>query len=220
MAESETSRKKIDAYLRRLAEALAALPEEQARDIVEELRCHLVDKISALDSHGAPAGGVAAELDAVFARLGTPEEIAGQYVELACGERQRVRAPASRPPVLPIAEKALRCARQSLAGLLLLLGSLGGYFVALSLICCALLRPLHPHTAGLWKIPDAADDLSLSLRMGFGSVPPGSRDLLGAWIVPIGIIAGLGLFFLTMQFGRWSLRDVFRPRRARAVNVF
>jgi uncharacterized membrane protein len=218
MAESETT-KKIDVYLRRLAGALQGLPEEQARDIAEELRGHLVDKISALESSAMWSGG-AAGVDAVFARLGTPEEIARQYVELNGGQAERVQVAATIRPPLRMWRGLLRCVRLGLAGLLVLVGSLSGYFVALSLICCALLRPLHPHSAGLWKIPDAADDLSLSLRMGFGSVPPGSRDLLGVWIVPIGIIAGLGLFFLTVQFGRWRLRDFFSQRRARAVAAF
>jgi hypothetical protein len=218
MAESETT-KKIDVYLRRLAGALQGLPEEQARDIAEELRGHLVDKISALESSAMWSGG-AAGVDAVFARLGTPEEIARQYVELNGGQAERVQVAAIIRPPLRMWRGLLRCVRLGLAGLLVLVGSLSGYFVALSLICCALLRPLHPHSAGLWKIPDAADDLSLSLRMGFGSVPPGSRDLLGVWIVPIGIIAGLGLFFLTVQFGRWRLRDFFSQRRARAVAAF
>jgi len=218
MAESETT-KKIDVYLRRLAGALQGLPEEQARDIAEELRGHLVDKISALESSAMWSGG-AAGVDAVFARLGTPEKIARQYVELNGGQAERVQVAATIRPPLRMWRGLLRCVRLGLAGLLVLVGSLSGYFVALSLICCALLRPLHPHSAGLWKIPDAADDLSLSLRMGFGSVPPGSRDLLGVWIVPIGIIAGLGLFFLTVQFGRWRLRDFFSQRRARAVAAF
>jgi uncharacterized membrane protein len=218
MAESGTT-KKIDVYLRRLAGALQGLPEEQARDIAEELRGHLVDKISALESSAMWSGG-AAGVDAVFARLGTPEEIARQYVELNGGQAERVQVAATIRPPLRMWRGLLRCVRLGLAGLLVLVGSLSGYFVALSLICCALLRPLHPHSAGLWKIPDAADDLSLSLRMGFGSVPPGSRDLLGVWIVPIGIIAGLGLFFLTVQFGRWRLRDFFSQRRARAVSAF
>ncbi len=218
MAESDTT-KKIDVYLRRLAGALQGLPEEQARDIAEELRGHLVDKISALESSAMWSGG-AAGVDAVFARLGTPEEIARQYVELNGGQAERVQVAATIRPPLRMWRGLLRCVRLGLAGLLVLVGSLSGYFVALSLICCALLRPLHPHSAGLWKIPDAADDLSLSLRMGFGSVPPGSRDLLGVWIVPIGIIAGLGLFFLTVQFGRWRLRDFFSQRRARAVSAF
>lgn len=33
----------------------------------------------------------------------------------------------------------------------------------------------HPQTAGLWILPAGSDDLLISLRLGFGSAPPGGR---------------------------------------------
>ena len=41
----------------------------------------------------------------------------------------------------------------------------------------------------------------ISLRLGFGSAPPGGRELLGWWIVPIGLVVGCGLVMLTTRFG-------------------
>jgi hypothetical protein len=42
----------------------------------------------------------------------------------------------------------------------------------------AALKPFHSDAAGLWRLADG----ELSLRMGFGLVPPRSMDLLGWWI--------------------------------------
>jgi hypothetical protein len=59
-------------------------------------------------------------------------------------------------------------------------------------------------------IPNGSD-YEISLRMGFGAAPVGGKELLGWWLVPIGLLVGLGLFFLTARFGLWSIR---RLRRA------
>jgi hypothetical protein len=48
--------------------------------------------------------------------------------------------------------------------------------------------------------------------MGFSGAPPGATELLGWSIIPIGLIAGFALFFLTTQSGLWSIR---RLRHAR-----
>jgi hypothetical protein len=194
MAEVNIAQKKIHKYLQDLGAALRILPVEQASDIVEELRSHIVEKAAA-SGDMTPAG-----VDSVLADLGSPEDLASMYLT----DDLQVRALASRSPLL-ILRSLFRWASLSFAGFFVLLSSLLGYFVAAALVACALLKPIHPLTAGLWMIPDEAD-YSISLRLGFGSVPPGSRDLLGWWIVPIGLALGLGLFFLTAQFGLWSIR--------------
>jgi hypothetical protein len=109
-------------------------------------------------------------------------------------------------------------ASRSLTDFLVLTGSVGGCLVAATLVCCALLKPIHPLTAGLWRIPDAADPYSFSLRLGFGSVPAGSSDLLGWWIVPIGLLLGLGIFSLAVRLGLSSIRGFSQQAGGRAWN--
>jgi hypothetical protein len=53
--------------------------------------------------------------------------------------------------------------------------------------------------------------------MGFGTPPEGFHELLGWWIVPIGIVLGAGLYLLTIRFGRWGIRHLRRARRAGEV---
>jgi hypothetical protein len=98
----------------------------------------------------------------------------------------------------------------SLAGFLVLLGSLAGYFLGIVFVLCALLKPFHPRTAGLWVIPDGVGDFTISVRLGFGN-PPAGREVLGWWIVPLGLIAGCGLVMLTTRFAVWCVRRYRRP---------
>jgi len=185
--------RKIKKYLRDLAAALRTLPGTQARDIVEELRSHILDKVG----RDMTSAGV----DAALAALGRADDLASVYL----GDALPAQALVSRSPLL-IRRRWCRWAGQSFTGLLALIGSLCGSFVAAALVGCALLKPIHPLTAGLWRIPDAADPYSFSLRLGFGSVPLGSSDVMGWWIIPLGLLFGLGIFFLTARLGLSSLR--------------
>lgn len=202
--EIEVAQNKIKKYLKDLAVALRSLPREQATDIVEEIHSHIVEK-SAGNGPMTPA-----TVDAVLAALGKPESLAGLYLT----DDLQVRALASRSPLL-ILRTLFRWASLSFAGFCVLMASLVGYFLSLSMLVCALLRPIHPSTAGLWQIPNPANDFSISLRLGFATVPPGSRDLLGWWIVPIGIVGGIGLFLLTGLFGLWSIQRLRRATSSR-----
>ena len=199
---AQSAQKKIDRYLQDLSAALRALPTEQASDIVKELRSHIVEKAT------ASGDMTPAVVDSVLTDLGRPEDLASLYLT----DDLQVRALASRSPLL-ILRSLFRWASISFAGFFVLMGSLLGYFLAAALVACALLKPIHPLTAGLWLIPNGAD-YEISIRLGFGSVPSGGRDLLGWWIVPIGVAAGFGLFFLTARFGLWSIR---RLRRTSSV---
>lgn len=99
-----------------------------------------------------------------------------------------------------------RWATLSFAGFCVLLGSVFGYFFGVVFILVAVFKVIHPQTAGLWLLPDGAGDSEFSFRMGFGSVPAG-RDLLGWWIVPLGLLAGCALITMTTRFALWCVRQ-------------
>ena len=67
MTDPETQ-KTIDTYLAALRKQLRELMEEDATDIVEEIRAHIFDKTS--------SGGSPEKVSATLAALGTPEELA------------------------------------------------------------------------------------------------------------------------------------------------
>jgi uncharacterized membrane protein len=191
---------KIDAYLSRLRARLRGINEQDVREIVEELRSHILDK---LGTQEVSAGAVGATL----AALGSPEELASEYMT----DNLLARAEVSRSPVRIMAS-LFRWASLSVAGFFAFLASLVGYFLGVSFILCALLKPVHPLTAGLWILTAGSDDFLISLRLGFGSAPPGGRELLGWWIVPIGLLVGCGLVMLTTRFGLWCVRQYRKSR--------
>jgi hypothetical protein len=200
MRTATGTQEQIESYLIRLRAGLRGFNEQDAQDIVEELRSHITDKM-AMSEEVTPAG-----VDVVLGGLGSPEELAQQYLTdevLACTE-------ASRSP-LQIIKNTFRWASLSVGGLFVLLGSLMGYAVGLLLLLWAVLKPLHPHTAGLWASRDSTGDLAISVHVWAGSAAPGSRDVLGWWIVPLGVLAGCGLVMLTTRLAAWYAKQSRKP---------
>src|SRR5277367_1738128 len=151
---SEDDSRRIEAYLSKVRRSLRGMNDQDVREILDELRSHVLDK--------APAG-----LDTALASLGSPEELARQYVT----DDLLARAEVSRSP-LRVLDSLFRWASLSAAGFFVLLGSIGGYFLGAAFILCALLKPFFPHNTGLWIIPDGAGDSEISLRLGLGGAPP------------------------------------------------
>jgi uncharacterized membrane protein len=193
--------KKIEAYLSRLRRSLRGLKDEEAREIIEELRSHIMDKATA-DGEIGPAA-----VDAALAALGNPDELASQYTT----DNLLAQAEVSRSP-LRILQSLLRWASLSVAGFFVLLGSVLGYFFGTVFMLVAVLKLFHPRTAGLWAFPNSNGDVELSFRLGFGSVPLGGKDVLGWWIVPIGWLAGCGLVMLTTYIAVWFVRQYRKSR--------
>ncbi len=204
MTISEDSQRKIDAYLATVRKRLYGLRDEDAREIVAELRSHILDK--------AMAGGIVtpAAIDAALDALGSPEELAGQYMT----DDLLARAQTS-GSLLLILRSLFRWASLSVGGFFILMGSLISYFVGFVLAWAAVLKPLHPQTAGLWVIPQPGGDTELSLHLGFAAAPPGAHEVLGWWIIPIGFL-GVGLFFATLRVDQWSLGKFRRSLSLRA----
>jgi uncharacterized membrane protein len=202
------SQERIDAYLRRLRARLRGFKDDEVREIVEELRSHVMDKAAA-DESAAYAGEkgevTAAGVDAALAALGSPEELASQYTT----DNLLARAEVSRSP-LRILKGLFRWASLSVAGFFVLLGSVVGYFFGGVFILVAVAKLFHPHTAGLWIFPNGSGDSQISFRLGFGEVPAGGRDVLGWWVVPIGWTSGCGLVMLTTYVAVWFVRQYRR----------
>lgn len=144
-------------------------------------------------------------MDAALAALGSPEELASAYVT----EDLLARAEASRSPVR-VLESLFHWASLSVAGFFVLLSSIVGYFLGAVFMLCAMLKPFHTRTAGLWVIPDSTGDVEVSFRLGFGSAPVGGHEVLGWLIVPLGLVLGCGLMMVTTRFGLWCARQYRR----------
>jgi hypothetical protein len=124
---------RIETYLTRLRARLRDVNDESAREIVDELRSHIVEK--------AAAGGAVtvASVETALAALGSPEELASEYLT----DDLLARAEVSRSPVR-ILRSLFQWASLSVAGFFVLVGSIGGYFLGAAFVLCALLKPLTP----------------------------------------------------------------------------
>src|SRR6516162_2930500 len=189
------AQQKIEAYLTRLRRNLRGLRAAEVDEIIVELRSHILDKASA---EGEPN---AASVDAALRRLGCAEELAAAYIT----ESILAQAEVSRSP-WRILGSLFRWATLNVSGFAVLVACIVGYSLGAALFLCAILKPLHPQTAGLWVIPSKTGDWVLSLRMGFASAPANGHELLGWWMIPAGLILGTGLVLLTTRFVLWCAR--------------
>jgi hypothetical protein len=197
MTLSAESQKTVDAYLAALRKQLRELMDEDVNDIVAEIRAHILDKTS-----GEAAGD---SVSSTLAALGTPEELAGRYRT----EELLKRASMSRSPAF-ILRSLLRWATLSVAGLLVFAISVVGYVVGGWLSILGVLKLISPHTTGLYG-EFSEHTWSLSFQSG-GQPAANVHELLGWWLLPVGLLLGPVLFFLTFRFDLWSLRKFWRPR--------
>jgi uncharacterized membrane protein len=183
----------LDTYLAQVHRHLHGLSDAEARETLAELRAHVLDRT---DGQLSPAA-----VEAAIAALGSPRDVA----RLNVTERVANALEANRSP-LSVLHATGRLARLSLQGFVAFLVSLSGYALAAGFFVTALVKPFAPTRAGLWILP--ADDLSFSL--GVVDHSPMAREVLGWWIVPIGLVVGVGLAWLTWRFGVSSVRGMAR----------
>jgi hypothetical protein len=192
----------LDTYLTQVQRHLHGLPDAEAREVIAELRSHVLDKVD-----GAPTPQ---RVEAAIAELGTAREVA----RLNVTERVVAHVEAHRSP-LSVLWGVTRLARLSVHGFFVFLVSFTGYGVAISLLATAAVKPFLPDHAGLWWTPDPEFGHSLSLGVVFPN--PGGQELLGWWIIPIGVVGGLLAGWLTWRFGIFSVRLMRRSaQRGRA----
>ena len=179
-----------DSYFDELRRELRGLPDARRAEIIAELEAHVAERSEAI--------GRAAAL----AVMGHPREIAALY---RAGE---LAQPSARPPSPWRVLRAIELVgRVSLGGLFTLAATLLGYATGLFLITMALLKPFMPERIGLWLRP--GDDVHFSL----GRMPvPTADEVLGWWIIPLGLILGLVIMLLTWRWSLAAVRSLLRIR--------
>jgi hypothetical protein len=184
----------MEAYLVKLRARLRGMHVEDVQEIIAELRSHITEK--ATENGVLTLPGVEAALVA----LGSPERLASEYTT----DDLLARAKVSRSP-LRILGSLFHWASLSIAGFFVLVGTILGYSLGVVSVLAAFAKPFHPHAAGLWLIP-GGDDVEISLHLGGGTAPAVGREVLGWWIVPLGLVVGCALALLTTRFALWFVR--------------
>ncbi len=197
MTADDAASRTLDIYLRQVRHGLHGLPEDEAKEIVDELRSHALDR----------AGGALtpASVDATIAALGSARELSGLYL----AERMAERVEARRSPWL-ILQTVWRLAGLSLGAFCAFVISLVGYGLGIGLLITAVLKPFLPKNDGLWyeRRPSGVT-MSLSVTTN-----PTGHELLGWWIIPLGLILGACVLWCTWRYGLWSVRRLGRARAA------
>lgn len=187
------SRVAIGTYLAALRRQLWELTAEDVNDVVEELRMHILDKSAGED------------VAAILAALGTPAELANKYRT----EEMLARGRAAGSPAY-VARSVGRWALLTLGGVVVFSLSVVGYLLGGWFFMMGVLKIVNPRGTGVYGV---WTDHDKSFNWGSGSGPNKPGELLGWWLVPIGLIAGAGLLLLTFRFGNWSLGRFWRPRK-------
>jgi hypothetical protein len=192
--------REIERYIERLRSSLRSLPPGEVDDIVREIQSHLIDSAE----HAGRADPQ--RLADAMARLGDPAALASAYLM----DNLALRAQATRSPILLLRLASLWATR-SLEGVVALIVAFLGYGAALIALGCALFKPFTPERIGLWVRQAAPDDVSYQL--GRVSAPPtDAREVLGWYIIPLGLIVGAAALALTT---RYLLGKVRKYRKAR-----
>ncbi|MEO8431059.1 MAG: DUF1700 domain-containing protein [Acidobacteriota bacterium] len=183
---SDRLQTRIDAYLMRLRRSLGELPPEEVADILQEIRGHILERAEA-------AGEMTDErLVAILQALGRPEDIAPLYQ----AEALMARARTSYSPTL-LLRGALRWAMLSVRGFAIFLAGLVGYGIALGFLVGGFGKIVAPRQIGAWWTPG-------SFSIGT-TTNPAAHDVLGWWLVPVGLAVGAIGLVATTWLLRWAL---------------
>lgn len=188
------AQKQVDAYLARLRQRLRGLTPTEADEIVAELRAHIEEKIAGMRT---PSESV----KSILAALGTPEALAREYMT----SELLARAQVSRSP-MRVLQGVFHLASLSFLGFVVFFATVVGYYLGGVFLFAALAKLINPQTAGLWVVPNGSD-IEYSLRLGFVGPPGAGREVLGWWIVPLGLLLGCALLVLTTRCALWAVRQ-------------
>ena len=222
-----------DEYCLRLQRALREAPPAERDDIVEELRSHILERAEACATQGEVTDDV---LTGILRAVGDPQQLASEY------RTQSIlnRASRSRSPWLLLCA-TLRWARTGVVGLSAFLATAVGYGSAAVFLLCAWLKAFLPSRIGLWLAPQhtlsfgywngllsGTEIYGISVRPPFsfvlgtlGTTEGPVRELLGVWLIPVGILCGVLSFgattllagWLIRKYGRWGSLRLYAPGR-------
>lgn len=159
------SDQKLDHWLRALKWSLAAVPQAERDEIVQEAAAHIADRLDA----GAP-------LEDVLAGFGAPEAYARRFLD----EMEVTRALADQKSA-PLLGVVMRRVHRSLVSVLALAGLLALGLASMMAVAAAWMKLTDPRHAGLWW-----NDRG-TFFLGTIDDPSSAAELLGLWLYPAAV---------------------------------
>jgi uncharacterized membrane protein len=185
--QSENLQRRIDSYLAELRRCLGEFPPEEVHEILQEIRGHILER--------AEASGELTEerLVAILRALGRPAEIAPLYqVDSVVARARGSLSPRA------VMRGIHRWSTVSFWGFVLFVLGVIGYATGFALILAGVSKIFAPSQVGAWV---GAHEFNIGVNHD-----PTAREVLGWWLVPVGLAAGAALVFATTRVLRWTLR--------------
>lgn len=183
---SDTGESRIRGYLYVLERSVrAAVSPQLASDAVREVESHIRERVA--ESPGLPNERDA--LEEILNRLGAPATVARAYSlemmfeEASTGGR-----------FAPVFRTLFHLAGTGGLGFLGTLLLFVGYSSAVSLLGMAILKPIFPANVGLW--------IRNGMSLGFQFPAPAEAELLGYWMIPLALTAGIAILVITHRAAR------------------
>lgn len=166
----------IHQYLASLSKYLSRLGKIDANEVIREIESHIYDVLESREKEDLPINA-----KDILVGFGEPRELAAQYVDHILE---------GKPP--PKGFRAIQQVRKGATWGLYLSTAIFGYGIALALILLVLYKPFAPLEVGLWS-----QGPGRTLILGVLTPPPeGTHEILGWWIIPIGLILALAIIYL------------------------
>ena len=195
MIIAPSAQKQIDTYLNDLSARLQAAPAEDRREFIDEIRSHI------FDAAGSDGRLETATVSTVLAELGPASALADNYLKsIGMPAAFPVSRPAESGP--GFAGRAQRVRRTVYA----FLGLLVAFALAAVSIVAVVSKIFHPERAGLWRF--GSDEFSLHLGLTDFVPPPVGQELLGWYLVPLGLLIGIVALLAAKQIARRWLRGL------------
>jgi len=197
----------LDRYLGAVARELRVFPPAEVKEILRELRSHVFERLE--------AGWDRRRLTEVLEQLGDARAIAREYLDLHRGPRDSTHlvfagvAPGRQTGSFGMWARTVT----TIVGALVV-SSLAYGFAACSLYV-ALAKPFRPTHVGLWLLPDPNGDLNVSLGSHAGAQT--AQELLGWWVIPLGVGLGAIVASLTWRWNLQLIRSWIASRHARSM---
>lgn len=189
MTLTDVGESRINGYLFILDRSLRSfLPREVASDAVREVASHIRERCD--QAEAAPDERTA--IERVLAELGPPMRVAQAY-----SHEMTLDEAVTTGRFVPMSRALWHGATTSVIGFVWASLVFTGWSMGISLLAMAVLKPILPNNIGVFTLNGQFSGFGIE----FG-LPPGTEAHGGYWLIPIALVAGLGMLVLTQRLSR------------------